>query len=38
MSYRELKSYQTAVAIYDYTVSFCDLYVEKYSRTRDRSD
>lgn len=36
MSYRELKSYQTAVVIYDYTVSFCNLYVEKYSRTRDQ--
>lgn len=36
MSYRELKSYQTAVVIYDYTVCFCGLYIEKYSRTRDQ--
>ncbi|MBI2624576.1 four helix bundle protein [Candidatus Parcubacteria bacterium] len=34
MSYRELKSYQQAVIIYDYTVEFCDRYV----RATDKSD
>jgi len=29
MSYKELKSYQQTVIIYDYTVEFCDLYVDK---------
>jgi len=34
MSYRDLKSYQTATIVYDFTVEFCDIYVE--NRT-DRS-
>ncbi|MBI4120417.1 MAG: four helix bundle protein [Parcubacteria group bacterium] len=29
MSYKELKSYQQATIIYDYTVEFCNLYVNK---------
>ena len=28
MSYRDLKSYQTATIVYDFTVEFCDHYVE----------
>lgn len=28
MSYRDLKSYQTATIVYDFTVEFCDIYVE----------
>jgi restriction system protein len=36
MSYRELKSYQMATIIYDFTVEFCDRYV-KPDRT-NRSD
>jgi len=29
MSYKELKSYQQTVIIYDFTVEFCDLYIDK---------
>jgi four helix bundle suffix protein len=29
MSYRDLKSYQTATIIYDFTVEFCDRHVDK---------
>jgi len=36
MSYRDLKSYQTAVIIYDFTVEFCDRYIDKRSRTHDQ--
>lgn len=36
MSYRELKSYQATVVIYDYTVEFCGRYIDRYSRTRDQ--
>ncbi len=36
MSYRELKTYQTAIIIYDFTVEFCDRYVSKFSRTTDQ--
>jgi four helix bundle suffix protein len=34
--YRNLKSYQTAEIIYDATVVFCDLFVDKRSRTHDQ--
>jgi len=34
--YRKLKSFQIAQLVYDVTVRFCDLYVERYSRTRDQ--
>lgn len=33
--YRQLKSYQTATIIYDYTVNFCDIYI-KTARMRDQ--
>lgn len=28
MSYRDLKSYQSATVVYDFTVAFCDRYVK----------
>jgi restriction system protein len=34
--YRNLKSYQTAEIIYDATAVFCDLFIDKYSRTYDQ--
>ena len=34
--YRKLKSFQIAQLVYDITVRFCDLYVDKFSRTRDQ--
>ena len=34
--YRNLKSYQTAEIIYDATAVFCDLFVNKRSRTHDQ--
>jgi four helix bundle suffix protein len=34
--YRNLKSFQLAQLLYDVTVRFCDLYIEKRSRTRDQ--
>ena len=34
--YRKLKSFQLAQLIYDVTVRFCDLYIDKGSRTRDQ--
>lgn len=34
--YRKLKSFQIAQLIYDITARFCDLYVDKFSRTRDQ--
>jgi len=34
--YRKLKSFQVAQLIYDVTVRFCALYVEKHSRTPDQ--
>jgi hypothetical protein len=34
--YRKLKSFQVAQLTYDVTVRFCDLYVEKRSRTHDQ--
>jgi four helix bundle suffix protein len=33
---RKLKSFQTAQAVYDATVVFCDRFVDKRSRTRDQ--
>lgn len=34
--YRNLRSYQTAEIIYDFTVAFCERYVSKFSRTVDQ--
>jgi four helix bundle suffix protein len=34
--YRELRSFQVATVIYDATVSFCDRFVDKRSRTHDQ--
>ncbi len=34
--YRRLKSFQVAQLVYDLTARFCDLYVEKRSRTHDQ--
>ena len=34
--YRELRSFQAATVIYDATVSFCDRFVDKRSRTHDQ--
>ena len=34
--YRNLRSFQTATVIYDATVSFCDRFVDKRSRTHDQ--
>lgn len=34
--YRDLRSFQVATVIYDGTVSFCDRFVDKRSRTRDQ--
>jgi four helix bundle protein len=34
--YRKLKTFQIAQLIYDVTVRFCDLYIEKRSRTHDQ--
>jgi four helix bundle suffix protein len=34
--YRKLKSFQLAQLVYDLTVRFCDLYIEKRSRTHDQ--
>lgn len=34
--YRNLKSYQTAEIIFDAMAVFCDLFVDKRSRTHDR--
>ncbi|MFA4907571.1 MAG: four helix bundle suffix domain-containing protein [archaeon] len=34
--YRKLKSFQVAQLIYDITVRFCDLYIDKRSRTHDQ--
>jgi four helix bundle suffix protein len=36
MSYRELKSYQQATIIYDFTAEFCNFYIDKKSRTTDQ--
>ena len=34
--YRKLKSFQMAQLVYDVTVRFCELYVDRFSRTRDQ--
>ncbi len=34
--YRKLKSFQIAQLIYDLTVSFCNHFVDRYSRTHDQ--
>lgn len=34
--YRNLKSFQIAQLAYDVTVRFCELYIDKFSRTRDQ--
>lgn len=34
--YRKLKSFQISQLIYDVTVRFCDLYIDKHSRTHDQ--
>jgi len=36
MSYKELKTYQNATIVYDFTVEFCSRYVDCRSRTRDQ--
>ncbi|MBI4033934.1 MAG: four helix bundle protein [Candidatus Brennerbacteria bacterium] len=36
MSYKDLKSYQQATIIYDFTADFCDRYIDKKSRTHDQ--
>lgn len=36
MSYRDLKSYQQATIIYDFTVEFCKLFLDPKSRTNDQ--
>lgn len=34
--YRNLRSYQTAELVYDYTVVFCDRFIDRRSRTHDQ--
>ena len=34
--YRQLKSYQASEIVYDATVAFCDLYIDRRSRTHDQ--
>lgn len=34
--YKKLLSYQTTVIIYDFTVAFCEKYIDRFSRTRDQ--
>ncbi len=34
--YRNLKSFQIAQLVYDVTARFCDLYIDRWSRTRDQ--
>ena len=34
--YRKLKSFQVAQLVYDVTVRFCELYVDRFSRTQDQ--
>jgi four helix bundle suffix protein len=38
MSYKTLKSYEQATIIYDFTVEFCRLYIDKKSRTYDQME
>ncbi len=34
--YRKLKSFQIARLVYDVTVRFCELYIDRFSRTKDQ--
>ncbi len=34
--YEYLLAYKLTVPIYDYTVEFCNIYIDPYSRTRDQ--
>lgn len=34
--YRNLKSYQTSEIVYDFTVVFCDRFIDRWSRTHDQ--
>ncbi len=34
--YQRLRAYQMAVVVHDATVAFCDLYIERKSRTNDQ--
>ncbi|MEW5945004.1 MAG: hypothetical protein AB1742_02280, partial [bacterium] len=34
--YRRLKSFQIAQLVYDVTARFCEMYIDKKSRTRDQ--
>ena len=36
MSYKSLRSYQQATIIYDFTVDFCNRYIDRRSRTHDQ--
>ncbi|MBI2035715.1 MAG: four helix bundle protein [Candidatus Liptonbacteria bacterium] len=36
MSYKDLKSYQQATIVYDFTFEFCNRYIDKRSRTHDQ--
>lgn len=38
MSYKDLKSYQTATIIYDFTVEFCERYLTNRTDKSDRTD
>lgn len=38
MSYRDLKSYQSATIIYDFTVEFVQRYIDPKSRTKDQME
>lgn len=38
MSYKDLLTYQNSTIIYDFTVEFCQKYVDRYSRTKDQME
>ena len=38
MSYKDLKSYQQATIVYDFTVEFCKKYIDFKSRTKDQME
>lgn len=38
MSYKDLRSYQQAVIVYDFTIEFCNRYIDKASRTKDQME
>ena len=38
MSYKELKSYEQATIIYDFTAEFCNRYIDRKSRTKDQME